>query len=460
MTRAATSTAAAPIPERTDTSVGRTSGVSNTAAPRVTRPSQMHWAVTARPFDVMILAAVFALIGLGVVMVYSASIGVADVRFGDPARYLRGHLKHVFAGLLAFALGLTLNYQVYKRYVYWILGFSVFLLLLTVAGLGINRGYSTRWIGPSFFEFQPSELAKVAFVVWMAYSLEKKLNRIRSFAIGFAPHLLVAGAIVLLCLMQPDLGTCLLLGMVMSAMLFVAGTRVSYIVGVLMVAIPAVASYIAQSSHRWARVLAWMDPWQDRFDSGFQTVNALTSLGSGGLTGLGLGGGRQKMGFLTQGWTDFVFASIGEELGLIGCAVVVALFALLCWRGYRAAWRAPDKFGRYLAFGLTSLIGIQAAFNMGVAVGLLPTKGLNLPFVSGGGSSMVMSCLAAGILLNVSRWAESPHAWQPLVWKRRAPVAKARRAVRQERPNKPKPRKPITQRDSGVRAFVPPSGKG
>ena len=442
-----------------DTGQSRVSKVAELPRTRAKDPPSI--VETARPYDLGILAATMILAGLGVVMVYSASIGVADMRFDDPNRFLRSHLTHVCLGVTLFVLGMSVNYQLYRRYVYWILGISLLLLMLTVLGLGINRGHSTRWIGPSFFQFQPSELAKLAFVVYLAYSLEKKLERMESFAIGFLPHVLVAVAMVGLCLAQPDLGTSILLGIVMFGMLFVGGTRVSYIVGAGLIAVPLVVGYIARSSQRMDRILTWLDPWADRFDSGFQAVNSLTSLGSGGVFGLGLGEGRQKMGFLTQSWTDFVFSSIGEELGLVGCGLVLLLFTYLCLRGFRAALRAPDRFGRYLAFGITLLIGIQAAFNMGVAVGLLPTKGLNLPLISGGGSSLLITMLGLGILLNVSRWAEAPAGYRPLPLRKRKTPRLAKQAPPGEpRRRKPSERRPISQKSSGVRPFPRPSQGG
>jgi cell division protein FtsW len=418
------------------------------------RPDIHAMHAVERPFDVWILFSVMMLLGLGAVMVYSASIGVADMRFGDPSRFLRTHSLHLAVSLVAFLVGMTLNYQVYRRYAYHILGFSVFLMVLVVAGLGETRHHSTRWLKFGPVDFQPSELAKLAFIIYLAYSLEKKLEDMRTLAIGFLPHLLVCTVFIFLCLMQPDLGTCLLLGGVLFCMLFVGGTRITYIVGVILVAVPLVVGYIARSSNRMGRVMSWLDPWADRLATGYQTVNALVSLGSGGLTGLGLGNGRQKMGFLTQGWTDFVFASIGEELGLIGCACVILLFLMLCWRGFRAAWRAPDRFGRYLAFGIVTLIGIQAAFNMAVAVGLLPTKGLNLPFVSGGGSSLIVSCFSAGVLINISRFAEQPSTWQPLDPKRRKTRAKKEKPS-SHRKQRPKQRKPLQQ---NPRSLGPGSG--
>jgi cell division protein FtsW len=431
-----------------------------------TRPPAHLAAAVERPYDVWLLFSMMSLLGIGIVMIYSASIGVADMRFDDPNRFLRGHLRHVGVAMLAFIAATLFNYQQYRRHVYRILGVSVVLLVLTVAGLGINRGNSTRWIGFGFMEFQPSELAKLAFVIYLAYSLEKKLSDMRTFAIGFLPHLLVCMGLMLLCLMQPDLGTCILLGIVMLAMLYVGGTKIGFLVGIFFAAVPVVAQYIALSSNRMGRVLSWLDPWQDRFDTGFQTVNALTSLGSGGIWGRGLGAGRQKMGFLTQGWTDFIFSSIGEELGLVGCSVVVVLFAVFCWRGFRAAWKAPDRFGRYLAFGVTALIGSQAAFNMAVAVGLLPTKGLNLPFVSGGGSSLVVTCFAAGILLNISRFAEAPSTWEPLTVERkpkRQDQAKAMKKAKRkadDKEQKRKTKKPVSQSDRGVVPFPRPRKGG
>ena len=339
---------------------------------------------TRRHYDMGLMVCAMALLGFGCVMVYSASIGVAHIKMSDSAVYLKKHLVHLFIGLAIMGVAIMVGYHNYRRYVYAILGVSLVLLVLVVAGLGITRGHSTRWIGMGFFEFQPSELAKLAFVIYLAYSLEKKLQRIDSFSIAFVPHVVMCGIMILLCLAQPDLGTCLLLAAVMFVMLFVGGTRVSYIAGLSFVGVWLAVGFIANSPNRLGRIGSWLNPWEDRYAAGYQIVNALTSLGSGGLTGLGLGEGRQKMGFLIQGWTDFIFSSVGEELGLIGSILVVGAFSFMCWRGFVIARRAPDSFGRFLAFGITCLIGGQAAFNMGVAVGIVPTKGLNLPLVSGG----------------------------------------------------------------------------
>ena len=254
------------------------------AAPRVAREIPLQRERGGSGVDAGLLLTTLLLMGFGTVMVYSASIGVADGRFGDANRFLRTHLIHIGVSLVALIVAATIPYTTYREHVYKILGFALLLLIMIALGLGITRGRSARWIGPRFLEFQPSELVKLAFVVYLAYSVEKKLERIKSFAIGFLPHLLVCGLIVVLCLAQPDLGTSLLLGTVMFSVLFVAGTRVSYIVGVLLLVLPGIAGYIQGSERRLARILTWLNPWEDRFDSGFQTVNALISLGSGGLT--------------------------------------------------------------------------------------------------------------------------------------------------------------------------------
>jgi cell division protein FtsW len=409
-----------------------------------------------RHYDMGLLVCAMLLMGFGCVMVYSASIGVAHLKLSDSAIYLKKHLIHLLAGLGVMGLAIMVGYHNYRRWVYPILGVSLALLVMIVVGLGITRGHSTRWIGAGFFEFQPSELAKLAFVIYLAYSLEKKLQRIDSFSIAFVPHIVICGLMIVLCLAQPDLGTCLLLAAVMFVMLFVCGTRVSYLAGLGFICAWMAAGFIANSPNRLGRIGSWLNPWEERYAAGYQIVNALTSLGSGGFTGLGLGEGRQKMGFLTQGWTDFIFASVGEELGLIGCIALIAAFGFLCWRGFVIARNAPDCFGRFLAFGITCLLGGQAAFNMGVAVGIVPTKGLNLPLVSGGGSSLVISCLAVGILLNISTWVSAPEGPSRV---RTARKQSRTHRVGHDKTRKPR-RKPITQRDSGIRTFVRKSGGG
>ena len=305
-------------------------------------------------------------------------------------------------------LGMCLNYRQLRKWVYPLLLISIAsLALLLVPGLGTTVGRSTRWFRLPFFSFQPSEAAKFAFIVWLAYSLEKKHYKIKSFSVGVLPHLMVLGLIMVLCLAQPDLGTCVVLAGIVVSLLFVAGTKVSYLAALFFTGIPILINLIANNSMRFKRILAFLDPWEHRSGVGYQAVNSLVAFGSGGIKGMGLGASRQKFGYLPEVQTDFIFPIIGEELGLIGVVAVLGLLIYLVCRGLAIAWNAKDDFGRYLAFGITMLFALQSIINIGVALSLLPTKGLTLPFVSFGGSSLLVNAFAAGVLLNISL-AEDP----------------------------------------------------
>lgn len=383
--------------------------------------------------DAGFLFAIIALLSIGVVMVYSASIYVAgaDPNIGDGEFYLRRQSINVAIGLVALILGMSLNYRQMRKWVYPLLLLSILsLALLLVPGLGTTVGRSTRWFRFPFFSFQPSEAAKFAFIAWMAYSLEKKNQKMQSFSIGFLPHILVVGVIMTLCLAQPDLGTCVVLAGVMVSLLFVAGTRVSYILALFFTAVPILVKLIANNSMRMRRILSFRDPWEHRQDVGYQAVNSLVAFGSGGVQGMGLGASRQKFGYLPEVQTDFIFPIIGEELGLIGVTVVLGLLIYVVCRGMAISWNAKDEFGRYLAFGIAMLFGLQAIINIGVALSLLPTKGLTLPFVSFGGSSLLVNCFAAGVLLNISLSGEPDGS----------------EAMSEPAPRKPsKRRRPVTQ---------------
>ena len=355
------------------------------------------------PMDLWITVVVIVLVVVGLVMVYSATIGPADNEYGDTGYHLRRQLMNVAFGALALVVGAVIPYRMWRKLAYPLLVGSI-VLLLALLFTGITRGGATRWhrLGP--FLFQPSELAKFAFIVYLARSIAEKTEHMKRFSVGFLPHVVVLVVIMLLSLAQPDLGTCILLAVLMVMMLFVAGTRLSFILALFFAAAPVVLKVIASSSARMDRILAYVDPWACRYDEGFQTISALTALGSGGLSGFGLGAGYQSMGgFLPEAETDFILPIIGEDLGFIGVSVVLGLFVLLAVRGFAIAWRAQDDFGRFLAFGLTLLLALQAGVNAAVSVGLLPIKGLTLPLVSLGGSSMLVSMLAIGVLLNLSR---------------------------------------------------------
>lgn len=359
-------------------------------------------------FDPVLLGAVLALVSLGLVMVYSASAITAQEKLGDSFYFLKRQLVGVGIGLVAMATMMKLGYRRLARLAYPLLLVSLVLLVLVIIpGIGTSAGGARRWIRLPGFSLQPAEIIKFAWVVYLAYSLAKKREKVATFSVGFLPHLILAGLLVGLCMLQPDFGSSVLILTVLFVLLFAAGTRLSYLVGTVLLAIPFAYHAIASTPWRLKRILAFLDPWAHRHGAGYQVAESLMSIGSGGLTGLGLGDGRQKLFFLPEAHTDFIFAILAEELGLVGVAAVVALYAVVLWRGMRASLSAGETFGTYLGLGLTSVIAFQAVVNMCVAMGLLPTKGLTLPFISYGGSSLVMLMASAGVLLSLSANAEA-----------------------------------------------------
>jgi cell division protein FtsW len=354
--------------------------------------------------DPVLFTVVLALLAFGVVMTYSASAVYATQKFGSPTYFFRREILWAALGLLAMGVAARTDYRLLKRWAYPLLLAAVGLLAaVLVVGARING--ARRWFHVGGVSFQPAELAKLALVVYVAYSLAKKAEKVKSFTVGFVPHIIVCGVMMALVLKQPDLGTAVILGAATLLMLFVAGAKVSYLLIAFLAAAPVVYQAIVGTPWRLRRMLAFLDPWQYRHDVGYQVTESLISIGSGGVFGLGLGDGKQKLFFLPEAHTDYIMAIIGEELGLLGLGGVVILFGILVWRGARAAMRARDAFGCYLALGITLLFGLQALVNLGVVLGVLPTKGLPLPLVSYGGSTLVVDLLMVGILLNVSRAA-------------------------------------------------------
>ena len=353
--------------------------------------------------DPWLLAAVLLLTGIGLVMVYSASAVTADARVHDQFYYLKRQL--VAAGLgMAFLLAFVrLGYRRLEALaVPLLLLVVVALLLVLVPGIGKVAGGARRWIDLGVLRFQPAEAAKVVLVLYLARSLARKRERVRMFSIGFLPHVAVTGLLVALVLLEKDLGTAVILLLVLFVMLFAGGVKLGYLVGALLLAIPIGWKLVAGTPYRMQRITAFLDPWQHRDGIGFQIVESLIGIGNGGWLGQGLGEGKGKLFYLPAAHTDFIAAVIAEETGLLGTLLLVLLFALLFWRGLRATALAPDPFGCYLALGLTILIGAQALVNLAVVLGLAPTKGLTLPFVSYGGSSLMTMLAAAGMLLSVS----------------------------------------------------------
>ncbi len=357
--------------------------------------------------DLVLFAVVLALVAFGLVMVYSASAFYATQKFGSATYFFRRDLLWTGFGLGALWLAARTDYGVWRRLAYPLLGASV-AMLMAVLVFGARINGARRWFHFAGVSFQPAELAKLALVLYLAYSLAKKAEKIRSFTVGFVPHMLVCGLMMALLLKQPDLGTAVILGMTTLILLFVAGAKISYIVIAFLAAAPIVYQAIVGTPWRLKRMLAFLDPFAYRYDVGYQVAESLISIGSGGKSGLGLGDGKQKLFFLPEAHTDYIMAIVGEELGLVGMCVIAGAFAVLVWRGARAALRARDAFGCYLACGITAMFGLQAVVNLGVVLDVLPTKGLPLPFVSFGGSTLVVDLLAMGILLNISRAAPEP----------------------------------------------------
>jgi cell division protein FtsW len=298
------------------------------------------------------------------------------------------------------------------------------LMVLSVSGLGHTGGGAARWLKLGPVNIQPSETAKLALVLWLGYSLEKKKEQVRSFSIGMLPHLIMAGGLMLLCLKQPDFGGAVVLLFLTFTLLFVAGARLGYLLGAAMLGGLLAAWAVRFTAYRWERMLAWFNMSEHRQDLAYQPFQSVMSFGSGELTGLGLGKGLQVL-YLPEAHTDFVAAIIGEELGFLGILGLCSVYLVIVLRGVRVALAAKDDYGSYIAFGISVLFGIQALVNMAVAMAMLPTKGLTLPFVSYGGSSLLVCGVAMGVLLNISRGHAEAARAQPASTRRGVPEASA-----------------------------------
>ena len=354
--------------------------------------------------DLVLFGAAIVLLSAGVVMVYSASAIVAGDRLHDPYIFLKKQLVWAALGGAVLWLALRVDYRFLERLTVPLLVIALALLVaVLIPPFGQSINGTRRWIRLGAASFQPVELAKLALVIYLAAYLAHRREQLHDFRRGVLPPLLIAGALAGLVLLQPDLGNCLALVTVTFALLFVAGTRVRHLLLVVAPAVPLLIALVWMAPYRLRRITAFIDPWQDPRGSGFQIIQSWLALGGGGWLGRGIGESRQKLFYLPESHTDFIFAIIGEELGFVGAVAVVALFAVLVWRGLRVGLRAPDAFGAYLALGITVLIATQTLVNIGVVTGVLPTKGLPLPFVSFGGSALVVTLGATGVLLNISQ---------------------------------------------------------
>jgi len=350
----------------------------------------------------IILSALF-LTGIGLVMVFSASSALAGKRYLDSAYFFKHQLFHLVMGLVIMTVLAIRDYQRLKALAYPFLLLILATLVITlIPGVGHRAGGAARWLRLGVFSVQPSELAKLALVLFLASYLCERQPQIKSFIRVFLPGLGVAALLTLPVLLQPDLGMSITLIGLAAAMLFVAGTRITYLLALAGGALPILYVLVFKVSYRLDRLTAFLRPWEDPANTGFQIIHSFLAFGSGGLWGTGLGGSRQKLFYLPEPHTDFIFSVLGEELGLWGVLVVLSLFMVLIWRGVRTALDAKDLFGTYLALGATLIIGLQAFVNAAVVMGLLPTKGLTLPFISYGGSSLAVNFACVGILLSVA----------------------------------------------------------
>ncbi|HTY44903.1 MAG TPA: putative lipid II flippase FtsW [Patescibacteria group bacterium] len=362
-----------------------------------------------RNIRVNIFTVSLILVCIGIVMIYSTSSVYAWERYKDSFFFLKRHISFVLVGALLTFLIMCFDYRRFRKASKPMLAVAFFLLVLVlIPGIGREVAGARRWFRFKFISFQPSEFANLAVIIYIADFIARKGSAIEEFWKGFLPPIMVLGAVILCILAQPDLGTSVALSLVVLIMLFVAGVRFSYLFGLALASIPALYVLIFSVPYRRARILAFLNPWLDAKGGGFQIIQSQIALGSGGIFGVGLGHSKQKLFYLPAAHTDFIFSIIGEELGLLGTVGVIVLFLIFIRNGLNIIKNSPDKFGYFLSLGLILMICLKAVINIGVSCGILPTKGLPLPFISYGGSSFVFDMISVGILMNIARTGEYP----------------------------------------------------
>ena len=353
--------------------------------------------------DRVLFTATLLLICVSVVMVYSASAVVALERFQQPYLFLTKQALWSVLGLVVLVVAMRVDYRTYRNeaFIWCLLGLVVLMLVGVLFSAPING--TRRWFAVGGLGIQPSELAKVACVFFTALMLERRMHRIDDLSYSLLPIGLILGLVVALILLQPDFGTSISLALVVAVMVFAAGLHYRYFVGLALAALHAIYIVLVSAPDRRRRLLAFWDPWADPLGDGFQIIQSLVAVGTGGVFGRGLMAGVQKLFYLPEPHTDFIYAVISEELGLVGATAILICFCVIAWRGLRIAARAEDTFGSFVALGLTTMIAAQAFVNISVVLGLMPTKGIPLPLVSFGGSSLLINLLGMGVLLNISQ---------------------------------------------------------
>ena len=358
---------------------------------------------TNTKYDSILLAAVLFLVGIGTVMIFSSSSALAFQRYGNSYFFLQKQVIYALIGSIAMIIACNIPITIYKYLAYPSLLISLICLLtLFLPGWGYTAGGATRWLRLWGLSFQPSELARFSLILYLAYSISKKQKKIQEFSIGFLPHAFVVGIFLLLIALQPDFGSVVIMAIMAIMMLFAGGVRFIHLFTCFLAMLPAGYYLVVNAPYRLKRIMTFLNPWEHELDSGYQIIHSLMAFGSGGIFGKGIGRGYQKLFYLPEPHTDFIFSVVGEELGLIGVILIICLYILILWRGYYLAIKTNNLFASYLAIGFTTAISLQVCINLSVTLGLLPTKGLTLPFLSYGGTSLIINMVTIGILMNIS----------------------------------------------------------
>lgn len=356
--------------------------------------------------DPWIILSTLMILGIGVVMVYSASAVLSYHDFGDWYYYLKRQLIFAALGIGAMYLTMNMDYWVLKKFArIGLIVCFILLIIVLIPGIGVVRGGARSWLGIGSLGIQPSEFMKLGMIMYLAKMLSEQQSRITQFTKGLLPPLMTMGAAFGLIMLQPDMGTGAVLVGASLIMIYAAGARMTHLAGLAMVGIAGLVGLIIAAPYRLKRITAFLDPWQDPLGAGYQAIQSLYAIGPGGLVGLGLGASRQKYNYLPEPQTDFIFSILAEELGFIGGATLLMLFMLLVWRGMRVAITAPDSYGSLLAAGIIGMVAVQVVINIGVVIGMFPVTGITLPMVSYGGSSLTLMLTAIGVLLNISRFS-------------------------------------------------------
>lgn len=352
--------------------------------------------------DLSLLIPVIFLVGIGIIMIYSSSSVLALKKFGSDYYFIKKQITFALAGLGLLIIFRNLPYRLFHKFSYpFIFLACLFLILIHFSGFGVEAGGAKRWLSIFGFSFQPSEFARFSMIIYLAYSLSKKKDLVKDPLIGILPHLIILCLFILLIAAQPDFGSAVILTIITWIMMYIGGVKLKHLLVPLIAILPLSYIFMVSAKYRLERLLAFINPWENSAKEGYQIVQSLIAFGTGGLFGTGIGQGHQKLFYLPEPHTDFIFSVIGEEFGLTGVFIILGFYIIILWRGVVIAKNSKDMFGCFVAVGLTTAIGLQVCINMGVSMGLLPTKGLTLPFLSYGGTSLVLNMACIGILMNI-----------------------------------------------------------